>query len=155
MTPTNIPCPQFLTKWWWWHMALRALPVARSLRQFAPSLPNSAVHLQQSCKKDVSKVSFYCCRPCNCHFIITVGDVEEEFQKLDGDGTVSPSSSSSRHHQRHLRPYDNQQQMWTLALMGKNHVTEERGEGFVLLFVLCKQGDGISQVVGGHLDCHL
>ncbi len=49
---------------------------------------NGAAHLQQPCKKDESKVAYFC--------------------------------------------------MQALALMGKYHVTEERGEEFVMFFVLCK-----------------
>ncbi len=59
------------------------------LPQANRSLPqNSALHLQQPCKKNASKVAFYC--------------------------------------------------MHMSVLMGKNHVMEERGEGYILLFILCK-----------------
>ena len=66
-------------------MALRAFTAACFPSLAVCSLsPKGTAHLQQPCKKDASKVAFYC--------------------------------------------------MQALALLGKNHTTEERGEEFVLFF---------------------
>ena len=100
MTPTNIPYPLFFTKPWQC-IALHAPLAGCSLKQVCSLSPNGAAHLQQSCKKDASKVAasldesediFYCC--------VADSDVEEEYGKLEGDGDVSPSSSLFRCNRR-------------------------------------------------------
>jgi hypothetical protein len=85
MTPTNIPYPQFLTKPW------RCNGTPRSAGGVLPHQAGCPLSrgILVATSLDKRDNVFYRHRPC------TVGDIEEEYKMLEGDGAAPPSSSLS------------------------------------------------------------